>query len=500
MQFGWRLGALCSSLLVLAVPLTACEEPVSASREAVVYGVDGRTEVYAHPNATLRAIAESAIAMKVNTSVIDDSDPSNVRLDYTRTLGEARSLCAGQPFADQIEPGSCSGTLIDGRHLLTAGHCMDEARDCTNRAWVFGFRYVSAGTLGRLTSDDVYYCSRVVAYFDDDRVDYAVVELDRPVVGHTPAPVQVEPSGLGLGTSVALIGHPNGIPMKIDDGGVVTWNNSDASYLNATVDAFNANSGSGIFDASGRLVALLRGGMDDYVDAGGCNVVNVIDPPPTDDGEGLTYVRPALEAFCAAPGVDSPLCDCDGPCVPSLDGDQCAEAEAIAAQSQVITGTLTGYAPTMTGGCGGDGPDRSWSFEVTAPTELTARSEGFDSVLYLRNTCDGPDLACHDDVDRDTDRGSLIRTTLVPGSYVLVLDAYDSDVDAFTLTLDFTTPAEPDAGPPEEPDAGAGTESDAGPATPPSDDGGCGVARSAGSPSLGWMLAALALVGWRRRR
>ena len=120
--------------------------------------------------------------------------------------------------------------------------------------------------------------------------------------------------------------------------------------------------------------------MDDYVDVGGCSVVNVIDPPPADDGEGLTYVRPALEAFCATPGIDSTLCNCDGPCVPSPSGDQCAEAESIAAQSQVITGTLTGYAPTMRGECGGEGPDRSWAFDVTERSELAARSEGFDSV------------------------------------------------------------------------------------------------------------------------
>ena len=354
-----------------------CSEPVASSRAAVVYGEDGRTEVFAHPNAALRAVAESAVAMKIDRAYVDATDPDALVIDYTRTLAEAKDLCAGERFADQIEPGTCSGTLIDDQYLLTAGHCVDEPDDCTDAVWLFGFRYVADGTLATLTEDDVYSCSRVLAYFDDGDVDHAVVELDRPVVGHTPATVRIEPAGLALGTPLALIGHPNGIPMKIDDGGEVTWTSPAATFLNATLDAFNGNSGSGVFDHTGQLVALLRGGMDDYVDSGGCSVVNVIDPPPTDDGEELTYVRPALDAFCAEPGIDSALCDCDGPCVPALPGDQCTDAVVIDPVSQVLEGDMALFAPDSTGSCGGAGRDRVWTFTTDRVLRFTARSAGY---------------------------------------------------------------------------------------------------------------------------
>ncbi len=499
------LRPLASSVVLVALA-TSCAEPVASRQAPVVYGVDGRTEVYAHPNAALRGVAETAIAMKVDDGYVDATDPADVVLDYARTLGEAQGLCTGERFRSQIEPGTCSGTLIDDRYLLTAGHCVDEPDDCTDDVWVFGFRYAADGVLATLTEDDVYGCARVLAYHDDGDVDHAIVELDRPVVGHTPATVRVEPAGLALGTPLALIGHPNGIPMKIDDGGEVTWTSADATFLNATLDAFNGNSGSGVFDHTGQLIGLLRGGMDDYVPAGGCNVVNVIDPAPTDDGEELTYVRPALEAFCAEPGIESVLCDCDGPCVPALPGDRCEEAEVIPPIHQMLTGDMELFAPHTVGSCGGAGRDRMWTFTTDRELHFTARSSGYDTVLYLRDGCEGSELACDDDIDRNSDRGSRIERTLPAGTYVLFLDSYDQEVGSYTLTLTFAEPGTDagmpmaDAGPAER-DAGtvprdAGT-ADAGGES--SGTGGCSC-RTTGPAGAPLPLAFAALWLFIRRR
>ena len=512
-----RMTLRLSRLVVWALLAIGCADPAVASREAVVYGTDDRIEVYEETNAAIQSVAETAVGIQMDRGWVDETDPSNVQITYTQTLGEAQNLCAGERFADQIEPGMCSGTLIDDQYLLTAGHCQEAPSDCTDNVWVLGFRYESDGVLAPLTSDDVYSCSRVIAYFDDGNVDYAVVELDRPVVGHTPAPVLVEPTGLAHGTPVTMIGHPDGIPMKIDDGGQVTWNSSDVTYLNATVDAFAGNSGSGVFDTTGHLVALLRGGMTDYTMMGGCNIVNVIDPPPTDDGEQLVYMKPIIAALCSTPGVTSVLCDCSGPCVPEPPGDTCDTAETIDAVSQTLDGTLDGYTPTEMGSCGGAGPERMFTFTVDHTVYFTATSEGYDSVLYLRDGCMGSELDCNDDISR-RDHGSQISATLSPGTYVLFLDAYDSTVDTYTLTLSFTDGAPDagvvaDAGAPDAgaPDAGTIAQNDAG--APSSDAGapdagtatsmgGCGC-HAAGGPTrshLGWLLPLLALAGLRRRR
>ena len=106
-------------------------------------------------------------------------------------------------------------------------------------------------------------------------------------------------------------------------------------------------------DPLGRLLALLHGGETDYVDAGGCNVVNVIDPPPSNDGEALTYVGAALDRFCFIPGIVSAACDCDGPCVEPPPGDVCSDAESVQPVNQTLVGTLDMFAPDERGDCGG---------------------------------------------------------------------------------------------------------------------------------------------------
>jgi hypothetical protein len=61
---GVSSGVLVSASLVASLSGCADEGSVGARPEAVVYGEDDRTDVYAHPSASLRSLAtESIVAL-----------------------------------------------------------------------------------------------------------------------------------------------------------------------------------------------------------------------------------------------------------------------------------------------------------------------------------------------------------------------------------------------------------------------------------------------------
>lgn len=322
--------------VVSALALAACttEPPPAASArsESVVYGVDDRVEVYQEENAALRTWTERSSVALFESGDLRFLDDGTISIQG-ETLDEAYNLCETERYRDQPSQSSCSAALIDDDLVLTAGHCVTSLPECQGYRFVFGYHYAADGVLGTITRDDVYGCRALLATTYSDEVDYAVIQLDRPVnAARSPSVVRTERSALAEGTPLTLVGYPSGIPAKIAGGAFVLDSRASVlDYFKASVDAFGGNSGSPVIDDSLAVVGILVRGDTDYIRNRGCNVVNVVPQSGSSfGGEEVTYVGRALSAICDDGWPSERLCgvaaECgDARCTGAETHENCAE-------------------------------------------------------------------------------------------------------------------------------------------------------------------------------
>jgi len=325
---------LAACLAVISLPIACIGDAVETetTREALVYGTDNRTDYYAHGNEALKSITSEATAAFVNNRGIDRSDPENVVwTPLTKTLDEWVDLCPSESFRDQPRVATAAGTLIDHNLVLTVGyHMTSDSSFCGTfretgnpHSIVFDFYNVGPGTQETVSIHDVYTCKRIVAIAPEVsdtpwlRVDYAIIQLDRPAQKggrlealREPVTVLAEDLPTRVWDPVAVIGFPISIPAKIDDGAIVIYTRSGLlDYFGINADTFVSSGGSGVYNVENTLIGFVRwrNSRPDFVLDGDCHVVNTL-PERGLYGEPVTgaiYVRRAIEALCETP--DRPL-------------------------------------------------------------------------------------------------------------------------------------------------------------------------------------------------
>ena len=255
----------------------AQELRAGTTRVATVYGEDGREEVLNHPDQRLQTIANSVAALVRRRDV--RTRGNDVALDG-ETLDEhiretcGGPMCDGGRFRDQPTPAFCTGFLIEEDLLVTAGHCIRNERACRRTRFVFDFRTDGAGTVAPMERNDVFECQSLVRRVDRKDVDFAIVRLGR----HTGRPgleMQAR-DDIGVGTPLALIGHPSGLPMKIAAGGMVVTSRPRRSLFQTTLDAFDSSSGSPVINTDTyRVEGILTDGDQDFTETPeGCFLLN----------------------------------------------------------------------------------------------------------------------------------------------------------------------------------------------------------------------------------
>lgn len=222
----------------------------------VIYGKDERVEAAYYPNERVRALSRS-VAGRVGKDLLvkEGSEFKLPNLTLEHTMG----VCANERFATQTAFVECSGFLVGADLLVTAGHCIQNQSDCDQNKWVFDY-VLSAHSL---PENKVYGCKEIVSQDLSAANDYAVIRLDRPVYDRKP--LKLRQSGeVSPQSKLIVMGHPSGLPLKIDDNGSVREIPADQNYFVAELDTFGGNSGSPVLNQQTLEVEgiLVRGDRD----------------------------------------------------------------------------------------------------------------------------------------------------------------------------------------------------------------------------------------------
>ncbi len=261
--------------IVLAASAAFTLASTAFGNDRVIYGSDDRRDLFESSNTALHLELARSTAMILHKADLTRA-PGRNRLGVpTGTFGDLQQLCSSEPFFDQPTPGFCSGFLVGEDLFVTAGHCITDAESCSSAALVFGFGYETQGQdLDSVSGDDVYHCSSIVARVQNPGLaeDFAVIKLDRAVVGREPLKLRRRGS-IAVGDGVTVIGHPSGLPTKITSGGKVRSNSVELPYFVANTDTYGGNSGSAVFNTTtGEVEGILVRGETDFVAHGDCQI------------------------------------------------------------------------------------------------------------------------------------------------------------------------------------------------------------------------------------
>lgn len=301
MKFVLSMGLGISLLASLAQASTSNYTP------RVIYGDDNRVEVYQTTD-QWKEKSKSTVALMQSSHLTKKGNGYSIS---TSNYGSMMYLCKNEPFYDQGTAAFCSGSLIAPDIIMTAGHCVRSQDACKDIRFVFNFAYTEKGhDPTQVAADDVYSCKEMMTSLMDSSTmsDFALVRLDRPVVGHQPLQLRTE-GAVRVKDGLTLIGHPSGLPTKVAAGASVR-DITPGAYFVASTDSYGGNSGSAVLNDEGVVEGILVRGEQDFVYSNqGCYVSNVC----AEDGcrgEDVTRVSEVLKflngSTTAAPSTSKP--------------------------------------------------------------------------------------------------------------------------------------------------------------------------------------------------
>lgn len=240
---------------------------MSLPLRAALFGVDDRVSIT--PRSPHYSLAKST-AIAILSSHYEKRGDGRIRVHADK----ATNLCSSEKFSKELNLSyACSGFLVAPDLLVTAGHCMVNTgetsgqRDlhCKAYSWLFDYHLDSSQRIDydSLSEDSLYHCKQIVYAVRDEQApfrDYALVQLDRKVVGRNP--IKLKP--LESTQMVSMIGHPHGLTTKRSAPSSVLRNDLNRQSFITSLDAFQGNSGSAVFNHRNEAVGILIGGTPSH--------------------------------------------------------------------------------------------------------------------------------------------------------------------------------------------------------------------------------------------
>lgn len=233
---------------------------------SAIYGSDDREFVSVKSSPKINELSES-IAMIVGKDVVKKKIFTSKILANLLSDSAGVQLCKDEKFADHHSVSSCTGFLIGEDLIATAGHCFMSESDCRNKLIVFNVLARNEAADGhRVQTRDIYECSEILSSRQNSESfeDYAVIRLRKKVVGKKI--LKLRSSGaISSRDEVFMIGHPLGLAQVVTNVAAVN-DISNPHYFKATLDSFEGNSGSPVFNSNTfEVEGILVRGEEDFL-------------------------------------------------------------------------------------------------------------------------------------------------------------------------------------------------------------------------------------------
>jgi acetyl esterase/lipase/V8-like Glu-specific endopeptidase len=260
-------------LLILSAVVAA------QSASAIFYDADDFVEIDRIKPA--EAPVNWRLAARSVAIMIDNPGPGTLDLSGTAPMAtHDDKLESGYPYASQPRLAKQTAFLVARDKVMTAGHA--GLKDLEKAAFIFDYWWDSGKKQLRKSTykpAEIYRCKAVLMHQNDKHGDYALLQLNRPVMGRKPLTLLAVGGAAKLDMKVAtMISAPDGTPLKLTAKGEIHGTpptpksqNLDLSrFFFHTLDNSGGSSGAPIFDAAtGQVIGIHSGGDDNFTTKAG---------------------------------------------------------------------------------------------------------------------------------------------------------------------------------------------------------------------------------------